>query len=375
MLKGVHLTLMMGPGVAAPVPQSVLDALTGVQVNSSSGERGGFQLTFNLSTHSPLHTLFLLGGGNVIPVVRTILVATVNGAPEVLMDGVVTRHEISPGSDAGHATLTVTGEDLSRVMDYIDFSGLPFPAMPAEAQVALILAKYAVLGVVPVVIPSPLLDLPLPIERFSSQQGKDLEYIRKLAEDVGYVFYVDPGPTPGMSVAYWGPEIKLGAPQPALNVDMDAHTNVESMSFSYDGDGAKLPIVYIQNPMTKVPIPIPMPDVTPFSPPLAAVPPIPQEMERITQTAKYSPIRGLLIGMALAAKSSQATSATGTLDVARYGRVLKARKLVGVRGAGMAFDGLYYVKSVTHAIKRGEYKQNFTLSRNGLVSSVAKVPA
>ena len=44
-------------------------------------------------------------------------------------------------------------------------------------------------------------------------------------------------------------------------------------------------------------------------------------------------------------------SRKGELDVLRYGSVLKARQLVGVRGAGMAFDGLYYVKSVTHTIK------------------------
>jgi len=59
----------------------------------------------------------------------------------------------------------------------------------------------------------------------------------------------------------------------------------------------------------------------------------------------------------------------------RYGRILKSRQLVGVRGAGAAFDGLYYVKSVTHAIKHGEYKQNFTLVRNGLLSTVPRVPA
>jgi len=41
----------------------------------------------------------------------------------------------------------------------------------------------------------------------------------------------------------------------------------------------------------------------------------------------------------------------------------------------MAFDGLYYVKSVTHSIKRGEYKQNFSLTRNGLISTVPSVPA
>ena len=57
----------------------------------------------------------------------------------------------------------------------------------------------------------------------------------------------------------------------------------------------------------------------------------------------------------------------------RYRGVLQARRLVGVRGAGPAFDGLYYVKGVTHRIKRGEYKQDFTLTRNGLVSTVPTV--
>jgi hypothetical protein len=41
----------------------------------------------------------------------------------------------------------------------------------------------------------------------------------------------------------------------------------------------------------------------------------------------------------------------------------------------MAFDGLYFVKSVTSAFKRGELKQNFTLTRNGLVSITPRVPA
>jgi hypothetical protein len=79
--------------------------------------------------------------------------------------------------------------------------------------------------------------------------------------------------------------------------------------------------------------------------------------------------------MAAASRSADAVTGTGTLDVLRYGRPLRARALVGVRGAGMAFDGLYYVRSVTHDIKRGEYKQSFTLGRNGLISTVPRVPA
>ncbi len=80
-------------------------------------------------------------------------------------------------------------------------------------------------------------------------------------------------------------------------------------------------------------------------------------------------------GLKRAADStSEAVVASGSLDVLRYGHVLKARRLVGVRGAGQVYDGLYFVKKVTHKIKRGEYKQDFELTRNGLVSTVPAVP-
>ncbi|MEO5931766.1 MAG: hypothetical protein ABIR47_17665 [Candidatus Kapaibacterium sp.] len=375
MVKGVNMTLMIGPAVPIPVPQSVLDALVSVEVTNSTTGPSIFQLTFNLSNNSPLQTIFLLSGGSPIPLIRVVIVATINGSAEVLIDGVMTNHQLTPGNDGGHSTLTVTGEDLTKVMGYIDFSGIPYPAMPREARVAIILAKYAVFGVIPMVIPSILIDIPLPTERIPRQQGNDLAYVRQLADDVGYVFYIEPGPFPGTSVAYWGPEIKVGIPQPALNLNMDAHTNVQSLNFTYNSEKATLPIVIIQNPQTKVPIPIPIPSITPLNPPLGAVPPIPKNITFITGTAKLSPIEAAIIGLTKAAKTADVVEGTGDLDVVRYGRILKARKLVGVRGVGMAFDGLYYVTSVKHSIKRGEYKQHFTLSRNGLISTLPKVPA
>ena len=96
----------------------------------------------------------------------------------------------------------------------------------------------------PLVIPSLFIDVPIPIERIPTHQGNDLAYIQQLAAEVGYVFYIDPGPVPGMNIAYWGPEIKVGVPQPALNINMDAHTNVESLSFSFRTAEKVLPIVY-----------------------------------------------------------------------------------------------------------------------------------
>jgi hypothetical protein len=377
MNTGLYLTLMAGPLVPVSMPQTITDALTSVTVTTTAGDRSasGFELKFTLSNQSPLHTLFLLAGGSVLPVMRVILVVTLNGTSDVLVDGVVTKQDVSPGSEAGFSTLTVSGVDLTALMNLIDFSGFPFPAMPPEARVAIIIAKYAMFGLVPLVIPSVLIDLPIPTDRIPRQQGKDLEYVYSLADEVGYVFYIEPGPAPGVNVAYWGPEIKVGVPQPALNINMDAHTNVESLNFTFNTESAKLPIVFIQEPITKAIIPIPIPDITPLNPPLGLLPAIPKDISPVDETAsKYSPIRAALIGLAKAAKSGDTVSANGTLDVLRYGRILKARKLVGVRGAGPAFDGLYYVKSVTHTIKRGGYKQNFTLARNGLISTLPTVP-
>ena len=375
MNKGVHLTLMVGPVVAVPVPRAILDALQSVTVTTTAGDRSVFQLVFNVSTRSPLHTLFLLTGGAQIPIMRVIIVATFNGTPHVLMDGLVTHQQTAAGSAPGQSTLTVTGEDLTYAMNLIDFSFMRYPAMPAEARVALMIAKYAFLGILPLVMPSVFIDVPLPTRTIPQHRETDLTYIKFLADRVGYTFYLDPGPSPGMSVAYWGPEIKVGVPQPALNVDMDAHTNVESLSFRFDGSQKVLPMLVLQNEETGVPLQLPIPDITPLNPPLGMIPPLSLRTVPIDGSSSLGPIKALAIGLAQAARSSDAVFGTGTLDVQRYGRPLKARQLVGVRGAGLAFDGLYYVRSVTHNIRRGEYKQNFTLARNGLISTVARVPA
>lgn len=375
MLEGVHLTLLVGPVVAVPVPREVLDALTAVEVTAQDEGVGGFSLSFTMSNRSVLPTLFMIAGGSPIPIVRVVVVATLNGTPNVLVDGVVTRTQVLPGSDAGHSTLQVIGEDLTTVMDKIELTGLPYPAMPGEAIVALILAKYLGLGVIPLIVPSIMIDVPIPTSRIPTQKGTDLAYLQFLAKRVGYVFYLEPGPEPGLSVAYWGPKVKVGVPQAALNVNLDAFTNSDAISFSFDSQARSLPVVYVQNEQTKVPIPVTIPDIGPLNPPLGLVAPLPTKFNALPETAKYSPVQAVLVGLAEASRSADTVTGTGSLDVQRYGHILKARSLVGVRGAGLAFDGLYYVTKVKHSIKRGEYKQTFTLSRNGLISTVAEVPA
>jgi hypothetical protein len=385
MIQGFYLSLLAGPAIPVPVPASVADSLISARVTIATtqdtlepGEppvsaRSGFELQFTLGKNSPLETLFLLSS-SAPPLLRVVLVATVHGTPEVIMDGFAQRVHVQPGGGARASVLTVYGKDVTAAMDLIEFNGLPFPALPITARVALLLAKYALLGVVPLVIPPVFEDIPDPTERICSQKGTDYAYVTSLARDCGYVFYSDPGPVPGMSRAYWGPEIKVGVPQPALNIDMDALTNVESLSFSFDNEKSTTPIALLRRDELPIPIPVPIPDVSLTNPPLGLIPPMSFRIEPLPDTTKMSLPQALLFGLARKSASSECVTAEGTLDVARYGRLLKARQLVGVRGAGTAFDGLYYVKKVTHEIRRGEYKQSFTLTRNGLVSTVPKVP-
>lgn len=232
MADAVRLQLLIGPGIPVPVSREVLDAVQEVKVESGSGDtQSGFELTFRLSNRSPLQTLFLVTGGSAIPILRVVIAVTVRGQTTVLMDGVMTNHELR--SDGGPtSTFAMKGKDLTALMDVVPLDGFPYPAMSPALRVVVALAKYAAFGVLPLVIPSVLEDVPIPIDRIPRHQGTDYAYIKALAQEVGYVFYIDPGPVPGVSKAYWGPEIRLGAPSTRSMSPSTARTGTSRASRS-----------------------------------------------------------------------------------------------------------------------------------------------
>jgi hypothetical protein len=373
MNRGFYLTLMMGGFNATPVPQPVIDALSEISVSSTVGAQGGFQLKFTLGKNSTVQQLH--NSGFFDPRQRVIIAVTINGATEVLMDGIITKQDLTPSSAAGKSMLSVTGLDLTALMDFIDLTGIPYPALPEFVIVEAILAKYAVLGVIPLALPASIPTFENPLERFIKQQGTDYRFVTALARLTGAVFYLDPGPTPGTSMAYWGPDISklFGGPQPALSINFDSGTTLDSLSFSYDGTLATQYLVTIIEPNTKIPIPIPVPNIDLLKAPMGARAPTPLRSQQLVPIANESPAGAALAALGALFQTADVISGTGQLDVLRYGRVFKARQLAAVRGAGQYYNGKYYVKSVTHNIKRGEYKQNFTLARGGIGSSVSTV--
>jgi hypothetical protein len=373
MLKGIYLTLMIGPAAPIVAPQVVIDALTSIQVTNSK-DRNGFQIVLSIDKNSSILTTMLPAGYFDPIITRVMIIATLNGFPNVLMDGFVTNHELSPSNEAGKSTLTITGEDVSLAMDLVQII-IPFPQMPDVAKIYFLLAPFAALGVVPVVIP-PIIDIPKTITSGWETGIKQThrEYIQTLANACGYTFFIQSGPTPGMNIGYFGPDLNLPIPQPALTINMDAHSNVESLSFSLNGLAKKIRVFTIFDPFThKIPIPIPLPNVNIFKPPLGIRPIPPAKLDFAEDGAKLEPAVAAKKILGYLMNNPTMVTANGSLDVLRYNGILRPRMLVGVRGAGIAYDGMYYVDSVTHNIKPGEYKQSFTLSRDGLISNTPRV--
>ncbi|HPE50967.1 MAG TPA: hypothetical protein PLS83_05675 [Methanothrix soehngenii] len=369
---GVRLQLLIGPTVPLPASYSVVDALVEVEVENNDRDFDGFKLTFNLGKDSLLD-YGLLQRGELDPPSRAIIVAIINGLPQVLIDGFITRHEFAPSNQPGESRLLVYGKDITMKLD-LEEKNEPYPNQSDSLIAKRILTSppYAALGLMPQVTSTT--DVPVEVERVPSQQGTDLAFLRELASRNGFVFYIEPTTVPGVNTAYWGPDNRLGIPQPALTMNMGSETNVDTpINFSYDALGPEEPQITIVEPLTKLAIPIPLPGG--LRPPLARNPARPLRRTLRRDTANLNPAQAALRGLASQTGSSDAVNASGEIDSLRYGRALKSRRLVGVRGVGESYDGNYYVQTVTHRIKQGEYKQSFTLAREGLGTLVPLVVA
>jgi hypothetical protein len=356
---GIRMILLLGQTVPLPAPPEALSALTQVQVTNDAQNGDGFQITFMLSKNQPTD-YNLLQSGALDPPARVIIGVLLGASPEVLIDGIITHHQHAPSAEPGQSTLTVTGKDVSIMLD-LEEKNEKYENQPDFLIVTQLLASYAQYGLVPQVTPTT--DVPIMLERIPRQHETDLKFIQRMAQRNGFVFYVEPL-TFGVNTAYWGPESRLSLPQPALTLGPGPSANLKSLHFAQDALAPVGASGTFVEPITKTAIPIPqLPSLR--IPPLVSSPATPLRKVLMRDTANQGPAQAATSALAAATNAPDAVTGQGEIDTVRYGNVLRARKLVGVRGAGMSYDGNYYVRSVTHTITRGDYKQSFNVSREG----------
>ena len=369
-LLGVQLAVWIGPSVPTPASVDLLEALESVEVTHADQGQSGFQITFQVGRGG---TDFLdypaLLGTEIKPFNRVVLMVTFDAVPQVLMDGIITNQQLAPRDQPGTSTLTITGEDVSVMMD-LEEKSVEHPAQDETTIATKLIGSYAQYGLVPEIVPPPTLDIPLPIERTPVQQGTDLAYLREIAERYAYVFYVTPGPAPLANMAYWGPPKRSAIPQRALSVNMGPDSNVDSINFQYDALAAATVSASVQDRTTNQSLPV-EPFVStriPLVSQAALIANFPNARKKLlADRSGLSYQQAFARAQASTDDASDAVvTASGELDTARYGDILSPRGLVDLRGAGYSYDGTYYVKSVTHTIRKGDYKQRFKLTREGV---------
>jgi hypothetical protein len=365
-LLGLHLQLLLGD-VPAPAPLKVAEALESVEVTLKDKDQSGFQLVFQIGRSViDFKDYSLMKEARLKPFTRVLLNVFFGIRPLPIMDGVITNQQLAPGEDPGTSKLTVQGKDISVMIDR-EQKAEAYPNLSEPQIVTLILTRdltrYRVIPRVESIGNVRVLtaDRQTPTQ---DKKSTHLAYIKKLAERFGFVFFVETGDVPGTNVAYWGPPPRRGPAQGALSVNLGPNTNIESISFRYDEE-APTRVRYDAAANTQEVV-----SEYTRAPRLAARIPSPEKLifldipdgltDREARRAR---------AQAKVNESFDGTvTASGTLDALRYGRILRPRMLLDVRGAGEHFSGTYYVSEVKHKIdvRKGEYKQDFKINREGV---------
>jgi hypothetical protein len=138
-LFGIRLQLLIGrPDVPLPAPYEVVDSLISLQVTNNDHERDGFQMDFSLGKDSLLEYGLLRSG--ILDVKNRVIIVMIFGAlPQVLIDGIITKHQVVPSNEPGRSTLHVTGEDISVKLSFED-QNLTYPNQSDSNIVKKILA-------------------------------------------------------------------------------------------------------------------------------------------------------------------------------------------------------------------------------------------
>lgn len=398
-LNSVLFELYLGSPHPSKAPLEVMRALARVRVSQSDVAPSGFQLDFNAERYGTSTDYPILATGLLEPFTRVWIVINVQGSRTVLVDGFIVRQEVTPAARGGYSRITVTGEDLSVKMDMIELS-TEYPEM-SDTQIARqILDRYSGLSI-EAQVSSPANEVTPAKDEYAPQQNTtDRKYLAKLAKRNGFRFYVLPPSSPGgSSTAHWGPPVRTGTPQPALSVNLMQVTNVESLRFDYQGLAPSVAYGEVLDTTVDPPNPVQVSaGSSTRSGSLAEDPALGNQDALASDPSSFSDqlatlaTRGQLIrhpDFEVARAQNQAQGLTdlstdrvvvadGTLDMVRYESVLTAPALVDLRGAGTSYDGTYYVESAQHDLSTTQglwsYKETFRLSREGVGTTIEKVP-
>jgi phage protein D len=199
-----------------------------------------------------------------------------------------------------------------------------------------------------------------------AQRSTDHKFLRELARRRGYEFYVL-----GAN-AYFRPADLTKAPQKVIAVNFGDETNCDDVQFDADGTApTEASVAYFDAMEGSAKVDSQKESGLPalgtkLLPSLRGQVDMPQSKRIARGLGISSPAQAAEYAAGMLRRNGWWVTAHGTLNGLRYGRVLRSRKLVTVKGAGPNFNGNYYVKRVRHSLTSRTYTMEFDLARNAL---------
>ncbi len=199
--------------------------------------------------------------------------------------------------------------------------------------------------------------------RSLTQDGHALTFLRERAKANGYELLFTPG------TVYFGPKRLEGEAQASIMVYAGRATNC--LNFGIEDDGMKPDAVTVETAPPEDGATPETETVTTDTTPLGGTPAgnegagLAQPFTvRLSREGDEPPEAALQRAQAMADDAAFKLKATGELDGALYGYVLRPGALVTVDGTGVRYGGLYYTDKVTHRFTEEGYRQSFELTRN-----------
>lgn len=291
---------------------------------------------------------------------------------EPVIEGYVTEVSMHAGSLPGDSFLEVRGMDACALMS-TEEKAVAWPNLSDSDIVQQIIAGYGLS-----VDATDTATVHQDTDTLIIQRSTDSAFVRQLAARNGFLFYFTQESGDSQAGARFGPPKLDGAPQADLAVRFGEDSNLRRFDVQLSGlrplsvaaeqvdphskqdTTSQANSAQLQTLGAAVLDDLVSPKLDQLVTPLAA-------QSGLLLLAQPSADQTELDAAAQAVREESAwlISATGEINSDAYGNVLRAGKLVLIKGVGTQYSGTYYVTKVTHRMRSdGSYAQTFEARRN-----------
>jgi phage protein D len=360
-VPAVSYTLEIGGSSASP---EVLAAIQSVEVEDHASMADMLRLRVSVSVSNNGSAWTVLDD-DIFPRLANIRLGVKigDGQPERLIDAYVIETNVAFSNQPGQSLINVVAMDPTVLMN-LDEKVKAWPNM-SDSDIANAIFSDGAYNFQPVVDTTQWRRQE--DDQTITQRGTDIQFLQLLARRNGFECYVESNAQSGQVEGHFHAPRLEQTPQGVLSVNMGEATNVNAFNARFEmlrPVAAQVTGLDIETQSDQ-----PAQADSSARPGLGDRSALAADRPRrvlLNRTAMGQTGELQAYAQAVVDEAAMAIHAEGDVNTVAYGRLVRAKRPISVRGAGRQFSGQYYVEKVLHTFTGEGYTQRFTLKRNAL---------